>query len=129
MTPEATAELLAVMVDRFAQDNAFTARLMATIEDQHEMLGRLRQALEEAAGEETRYRALLEDARRLQTRAATVARETRADRQARRAAELRHAGLSAAVTGIRMAREDGRPDDRPYSERQVRRWLARALKG
>jgi hypothetical protein len=33
------------------------------------------------------------------------------------------------VIGIRMALEDGRPVDKPYSERQVRKWLAAAKKG
>lgn len=49
--------------------------------------------------------------------------------QAARAILLSDQGLSAPVIGIRMALEDGRPVDKPYSERQVRKWLAAAKKG
>lgn len=89
------------------------------------------------SSEESAYRAGIDAGRQggrgealmAQTGAATAARREHADRQALRAHALRATGLSVPVIGIRMAREDGRPDDQPYAERQVRRWLSRPLKG
>lgn len=72
---------------------------------------------------------MLQTAESGRTRAAVNQRKDRARRRITRAAELRAAGLSATMIGIRMARDEQRPDDRPYSERQVRRWLAEAKKG
>jgi hypothetical protein len=59
---------------------------------------------------------------------ANDARRATAAAQAARALKLSANRLSAAVIGIRMATEDGR-SERPYSERQVRKWLALAKKG
>jgi hypothetical protein len=67
--------------------------------------------------------------RRDQTKAAEKMRTERKLQRIRRAAALKADGLSAPVIGIRMALEEGRPPDRPYGERQVRRWLAEAKKG
>lgn len=59
------------------------------------------------------------------TRAATDARVARKAERVARARALRAEGLSAPMIAIRMAREVGRdPDANPFSERQVRRWLA-----
>jgi hypothetical protein len=74
------------------------------------------------------YHQQLEGTRRQRTAQATSARVAKADAMAARAAKLHSAGLSAPIIGMRLAREDGRPDE-PYGERQVRRWLARAKKG
>jgi len=69
--------------------------------------------------------------------AARGAKRRRSLTRAKRAIALHGRGLSATRIGLRMATEDGRVypagEDaagqvRPYSERQVRRWLG-ALKG
>jgi hypothetical protein len=56
-------------------------------------------------------------------------RSAQSDRHAARAQELRRAEpkLTPATIGLRIAREQGRPD-RPYDARVVARWLARELK-
>lgn len=61
-------------------------------------------------------------------KSANLARRARRLGKVHRAIELRRSGMSAPEIGIRMANEHGRPD-RPYSERQVRRWWAEAKKG
>jgi hypothetical protein len=65
--------------------------------------------------------------RRQRTAAANAERSAATARHVQCAVALRAQGLSAAVIGVRMASEDER--DEPYSERQVRKWLARAKKG
>ena len=56
------------------------------------------------------------------TDAANAARHRAAERHRARARELQAAGLSVPRIGLRMAREDDRPDS-PYPETTVRRWL------
>jgi hypothetical protein len=56
--------------------------------------------------------------------AASAKRTERKQARIRRAHELRAEGLSAPMIGIRIAREEGRPDDKPYVERVVWRWLS-----
>jgi hypothetical protein len=58
---------------------------------------------------------------------ARAGRSLRSDLAALRAKRLKAEGLTAPAIGLRMAREDGRPDD-PYDARQVRRWLDRPTK-
>ena len=60
--------------------------------------------------------------RRTRTSAANAARHAVAARRRARALEMREAGLSVPQIGMRMAREDDRPDN-PYPETTVRRWL------
>ena len=68
-------------------------------------------------------------ARQAQTEGATANRASQGDRHRDRARALRDEGLSVPQIGLRMATEDGRPDN-PYRERVVGRWLApRATKG
>lgn len=64
--------------------------------------------------------------RREQTARARTKRSEITDSNRRRAAELRDVEkLSTSAIARRMTREAGRPEDRPITDRQVRRWLAK----
>jgi hypothetical protein len=76
--------------------------------------------------EEPALRSELERVQAERTAPARNARSRAADYRAIRAQSLKAEGLSAAAIGLRMAREDGRPDH-PYDASQVRRWFRRRV--
>lgn len=128
MSGHADTELQAELDAAKAREEWLIARLLGTRAELDRYRGWFDRLFAIAwRGRDDEFRAEIKRLQAERTASARGARSRAADDRAMRAQVLRAERLSAATIGLRMAREDGRPDH-PYDASQVRRWLRRQVR-